>query len=392
MISSRDVILHGEDIYHGAVKKVITTPGTGNVVPRDAEVTLGLTMNLVRKHNAEHAGTCDLEWLHEHTRVAPLVRLLCDIMPIGLQRAVSTMAAGEEAQVWIHPLMAYGSSGLVFGDDNFSESIPPYSALVYYVSLISFRCNDLTIRLGLSSTRFGKLRFEEIQEIYDNLDRAQDVLIKGNKRAAQRIWCRTIRMLEMMRIDAAKEPQQHATREKVMLDTLKKAAENAIQLGWFKLAVTFSKNVLELESDNALAHYILGRAYFALGCNSHAKRHVRRAHLHDIENNTYVEKLREIERHVTLLDDSDSEDTMEDYEELAQIIKDRTKKNSKRVLKEVSKHLQDHIDAGKRTIFIEGGFDDTILEDIYTRLIERNRGVNAVTVRERPNGLEIDIP
>lgn len=395
----RDVLRNGQDIYHGLVRKLVLTEGAGKVIGNtDPEVTCALTMYVHDRQEVDERGeeeqeekertsASDLKLVYRHRpRLNPFVRRIPHVLPIGLQRALMTMAAGERAFVWVDPLMGFAGNGLDFGDEANEATLPPDTALVFDVTVRSFREAAFAPIGGMGR----RLQFENMPQIDDDLEKVEKLLSSGRRAVAQRQLCRTIRKLESMRIDATVDPKHEKERRAVLLEVVKLAGENALELGWYKLAVTFNRQAIELDRHNAYAHYLLGRAYFALGYSKSARYFVQRATVMDLLNDVYAQKLSEIRRHAELMrDDSDSEDELETFEMLADVIIERHQEQRKQTLKQISKEIPRQQIDGVRTILLEGGFDEAILEEINNRLVQKNRGVNSVIVERMNKSLRI---
>lgn len=359
---------------HGLVYKLVLIQGVGRVVSRQADVQLTMTMYVTRKDACyieqifesfyDNQLPSDFIKIYEHTECNPYVKSVTNIMPVGLQKAVLTMCRDEEAIVYIDPLMAYGCAGLNYGDKA-KEQIQPSTALVYKIRLIRWKINNNAEQLEqFSSLQSATPTFVEL------LAQARKQLLAGKKFTAMQSLRRGITVLETIPIDQRiLEPMQKQEHERTLLYILKLASQTAMQLGWYNFTVSSTRRALQIDPKNTEIIFLQGCAYFALGYSDIARQKVRQAHLRDVTNRDYREKLDEINRHVTLIDDSESDDEChQDYEQMASIIMERKAANAGRIVEDVMKLCKELADSGEPDVLIRGGFSFEDVKSILNAL------------------------
>ncbi|XP_022656738.1 70 kDa peptidyl-prolyl isomerase-like isoform X1 [Varroa destructor] len=375
-----------KDIFRGYVQKCVIDPGAGQVVPKEAEVRLALSMYLTHDSHGFHQSISAGQLLYRHSVTEPLVKLVSNILPIGLQKAVLTMCSGEKAKIWIDPLLAYGSSTLVFSDDP-SKAIPPNAALFYEVHLIRWEVNELQFCVD----RCGKLRFSAMPQINEMLVQAEKDFTDGKEKSALHSLCKVISMLDRMKISMDKQDQE---RKKVIFAASVLASVCALKVGKYPQAITFGRRVLEINPMNVDATHVLARAYFALGYNKSARYFAQRLWCYDVGNKQYKHTYDKIRAHVALIEgesEGDDEEDVDDYEQLAKVITEKREEPAvqKKLIKDLDKLLNSDEFRGISEIEIKGGFPPTLLDFIETKLRKNNQFI--VISKSSPTSLELTV-
>ncbi|XP_018493902.1 peptidyl-prolyl cis-trans isomerase FKBP65-like [Galendromus occidentalis] len=340
----------GEALLPKLLYKLQLAPGAGEDVPENSEVQVELRL-IVR-------GQSIIEYSQE-----PFVKQLEQVLPTGLKIALSSMRKGERALIWMDSALAFGSSALSLEP---GVKIAKDSNLVFEVFLRSWNDKPESTKLRFKD----RTPFDSMALIREDLNAAEALIENGKKLQALRILKRSLWSARKVQIDAEKSPAEERARQSFVHAITVKTAECAYELGHYPLAVSLSKEALEVDRFDAYVNYICGCAYFSLGYVSSATRYIRAAHHSDLQNGTYERKMREIERHQALLNkDVDYDSDREEFEEYAAHCLKKIDENKKALRKSIRKFVNEQFEKRQQTVLIGGGFPPALLKEFKDKIM-----------------------
>ncbi|OQR78272.1 hypothetical protein BIW11_00332 [Tropilaelaps mercedesae] len=382
MINGDQVRKEGQDVFHSLVYKLTRKLGEGSMMPPNADILV--TMKMFEEPNESSESYNTPSFCAEHTSDDPLAKSLYELMPFGLRQAVSTMTLGEKAWIWVHSDAAYGDTGLRYGDHP-SDVILPGTNLLYEIRLVWWRPKHLSVIWEETDKKNDSLQSTAITTIEKTLTEMNEPYGLCKVRQAYRRLQHMLSQLRSVRIDSKHKPEQEAERNRVMYNIIKRSANYAIMLGRYGHALFHLKHLLEVNPDDASGHCLLAQAYFSMGRSTNAFYSIRNAHFIDPLNKQYTAVQKEIQQYISLVDDVDADDFVEEeeYEKYAEMLKRRLEIKRKFVLKSVSVKLLVLLESGTKKITVKGGFPAEILDQAHDWLKEKHSETLEVTRTEK---------
>lgn len=245
----------------GGVKKKITKPGSGPVVPQHAMVTFHYNAYV----QSSWTERIDSTWM----RNTPHSCTLEELGLLGLKIIIHSMRRGEECQATIAPEYGFGAQGC-------HPRIPPNATLFYELSLVDFI--EMEDEGGVDGLviDYKQLSFDTLLRIccrkYRNGNR---FYVAKNYTAAERSYAAAAKFLE-----SAPDPadvRYSNKRRKLLLNLYSNQAQCALRMHNPKLAVMKSRRALLLDPCNAKALHRCAVGLRMLGQYEEAARLQRRA-------------------------------------------------------------------------------------------------------------------
>lgn len=260
----------------GVLKKVLH-PGVGAVVPSDSCVTF---------HYSAYLEMSDEPFDSTRMRNRPHRSLLCDVMVLGLAKALMTMRKGERARVLVQPEYAFGKMGC-------APRIPGNATILYEVELLHFVDAEDALELEGISVDGGPMPFPKLLELCTAKHKTGNSFCERKEfQNALKCYSSALHRLENARTkDTGEEKQQ----QQLLLKLFCNASLCCVHTGRGSMAVAYAKKALLIDSNNVKALYRCGVGLKMQGCFDEAEGKLRRAHKLDPNSQAIVRELKELD-------------------------------------------------------------------------------------------------
>ncbi|XP_064467105.1 inactive peptidyl-prolyl cis-trans isomerase FKBP6-like isoform X2 [Ornithodoros turicata] len=242
------------------VLKRVTRPGAGPVVPEETFVTF---------HYNAYLEMADEPFDSTRLRNRPQRTLLENVSVVGLALALKTMKKGEVAQVMVSPRYAFGPMGC-------PPRIPQNATILYEVELLHFV--DAKDAVELEGRNFDgqvKLRFEKAYQVCEAKRNTGNEFFHANEMMkALKCFSSAIFILEKACTANDEEEQKQWA---LLLKLYNNASLCCLKTGRASVGISYAKEALQIDKDNAKALFRYGLGSKMLGCYDDAEHYLRRA-------------------------------------------------------------------------------------------------------------------
>ncbi|XP_064456203.1 inactive peptidyl-prolyl cis-trans isomerase FKBP6-like [Ornithodoros turicata] len=247
-------------VSDGGVLKRVMRPGAGPVVPDESSVTF---------HYNAYLEMADEPFDSTRLRNRPQRTLLENVSVIGLALALKTMKKGEVAQVMVSPQYAFGRMGC-------PPRIPQNATILYEVELLLFvDAKDAVELEGRSFDGQVKVPFEKAYKVCETKrNTGNEFFHTGEMAKALKCYSSSIVILEKV---CTANDQEERMQQALLLKLYNNASLCCLKTGRANMGISYAKEALQIDKDNAKALFCYGLGSKMLGCYDDAERYLRRA-------------------------------------------------------------------------------------------------------------------
>uniref|UniRef100_V5H8U7 peptidylprolyl isomerase n=3 Tax=Ixodes ricinus TaxID=34613 RepID=V5H8U7_IXORI len=218
-------------------------------------------------------------------RNRPHRSLLCDVMVLGLAKALMTMRKGERARVLVQPEYAFGKMGC-------APRIPGNATILYEVELLHFVDAEDALELEGICVDGGPMPFPKLLELCAAKHKTGNSFCERKEfQNALKCYSSALHRLENARTkDAGEETKQ----QQLLLKLFCNASLCCVHTGRGSMAVAYAKKALLIDPNNVKALYRCGVGLKMQGCFDEAEGRLRRAHRLDPNSQAIIRELNEL--------------------------------------------------------------------------------------------------
>ncbi|XP_014664878.1 PREDICTED: inactive peptidyl-prolyl cis-trans isomerase FKBP6-like [Priapulus caudatus] len=198
------------------------------------------------------------------------------------------MRKDEEAQFILLPDVAFGKMGC-------PPRIAPNARVMFKVRLIDFvDCTASNEYENSTAEEQRNMSFDKREEVVKSHREAGRVMFEtGRYTQARKRYRKAIRLLEECRLqDEIEEKRQ----QELLLKLYLNMSVTSIKIGSFPQGITFARQALELEQDNAKALYQIGKCKMNLADFDEARHNLVRAQKLEPNNDKIKNLLVDLDR------------------------------------------------------------------------------------------------